>query len=66
MRNYMIEFLKMHKTYYALSIIFSILSAACTVLPYVVSAKIISLLIDGNKNIQDYSIYLLYLLVLLT
>ncbi|MDO5734450.1 MAG: ABC transporter ATP-binding protein [Eubacteriales bacterium] len=66
MNKYIVEFLKLHKVYYALSILFSILSAACTVLPYMISAKLIGLLIAGNKNIHDYKSYLIYLLIVLT
>ncbi|MDO5732871.1 MAG: ABC transporter ATP-binding protein [Eubacteriales bacterium] len=66
MRKYIIEFLKLHKAYYAFSILFSVLSAACTVLPYIISAKIIGLLIAGNKNIHDYKGYIIYLFIVLT
>ncbi|MDO5713352.1 MAG: ABC transporter ATP-binding protein [Tissierellia bacterium] len=66
MEKYLKEFILLHKKEYAISILFSILSAICTVLPYIVAASIIQLILSGNKNIGDYGKYLFYLAIFMT
>ncbi|MDO5717410.1 MAG: ABC transporter ATP-binding protein [Tissierellia bacterium] len=66
MQKYLKQFLSMHKVEYIVSIIFSALSALCAIIPYIFAAKIVELILDGNKNMGDYGKYLIYLAVFMT
>lgn len=59
MKNYTGYFFKRHKGKYILSIIFSVLSAASAVAPYLMTARIIGLLLDGERTLSVYAPYII-------